>query len=322
MMSSVVALLAAAPAAVAVSHSSRWWFGSSDAHLAQAEQIVEAHPASITGLYFYWHFAIHANGTFTSPPPTTVATRIKKFQRSAYLTVGVALAIEQTAVESGSALLAVNATAAAAAAAGVNSLIIDYEPRSHITLEHARAYATLIAVLADELHRRGPTLEICVSSWSILTQFGLYAATGVDGMMSMASTYFGTNLSRNEDWVQRELRSGVSLQQLRVGIGSTNHIHQKWNYNWTEARLRAFVDWLIARRIRHLDVWRTDIDALNATNGTEPWVYDTVRHFLKPRELATCLPCCEEPLPGRECCCKPPECPLPPSCPTARLAPA
>ena len=31
--------------------------------------------------------------------------------------------------------------------------------------------------------------------------------------------------------------------------------------------------------------------------------------------LTTCLPCCEEPLPGQDCCCKPDECPLPPSCP-------
>ena len=36
--------------------------------------------------------------------------------------------------------------------------------------------------------------------------------------------------------------------------------------------------------------------------------------------LGTCLPCCEEPLPGRPCCCKPPECPLPPSCPVASAA--
>ena len=32
--------------------------------------------------------------------------------------------------------------------------------------------------------------------------------------------------------------------QLRVGIGSTNSLVQKWDYNWTEARLAAFVGWL------------------------------------------------------------------------------
>jgi len=31
--------------------------------------------------------------------------------------------------------------------------------------------------------------------------------------------------------------------------------------------------------------------------------------------LGTCLPCCEEPAPGQPCCCKAPDCPLPPSCP-------
>ncbi|EOD10902.1 hypothetical protein EMIHUDRAFT_104986 [Emiliania huxleyi CCMP1516] len=31
--------------------------------------------------------------------------------------------------------------------------------------------------------------------------------------------------------------------------------------------------------------------------------------------LSTCLPCCEEPLPGQLCCCPPPGCAIPPSCP-------
>lgn len=31
--------------------------------------------------------------------------------------------------------------------------------------------------------------------------------------------------------------------------------------------------------------------------------------------LSTCLPCCEDPAPGKDCCCRPAGCPLPPSCP-------
>ena len=69
---------------------------------------------------------------------------------------------------------------------------------------------------------------MCVSSWSILTEFGIYSNTGVDQMMSMASTYFGRDVNKNKEWVSKELAAGVSLSQLHVGIGSTNYITQKW----------------------------------------------------------------------------------------------
>ena len=70
----------------------------------------------------------------------------------------------------------------------------------------------------------------CFRRVTLDSRLRLYAQTGVDGMMSMASTYFGTNLSSNEMWVQKELDDDVSLEQLRVGIGSTNAIFSKWDY--------------------------------------------------------------------------------------------
>jgi len=39
--------------------------------------------------------------------------------------------------------------------------------------------------------------------------------------------------------------------------------------------------WLHAAGVRNVDLWRTDIDALNATNGTEQWVYDGLASFLR-----------------------------------------
>jgi hypothetical protein len=43
-------------------------------------------------------------------------------------------------------------------------------------------------------------------------------------MMSMASTYFGTNLTKNMYNVEREMEQGVSLGQLAVGVGSTTSL--------------------------------------------------------------------------------------------------
>ena len=266
--------------------TSRWWFGSSAAQLAQAEQITSMHRRSLTGCYFYYGFSISQNGTFHAPDAGLVRHSLAPF-RSLGLTVSVALATDQGAVESGAALRGVAAAASTAASANLTSLMIDYEPRTNITTAHAQAYAALVAALAQALHARGLSLEICVSSWSILTQFGLYAATGVDGMMSMASTYVGTNTSRNEEWVTMERAAGVSLAQLRVGIGSSNSIYSKWQYNWTSSRLHHFLSWIEAEGVRHVDVWRTDIDAVNATNGTAVWLYDAMAAFLgQPRAEA------------------------------------
>ena len=271
----VLLLSAALATTAATQRTSRWWFGSSPTYLQQALQIVDGHRAALTGCYFYYGFSVSGNGTFVSPPPQDVASSLLSFVARS-LTVSVALGLNQSAVESGAALKAVDAAAAAADAANLTSLMIDYEPASNYTHEHAEAYAAFVSSLASALHARGRTLDICVSSWNILTEFGLYAKNGVDGMMSMASTYFGTNVSSNEEWVRKELADGVSLAQLRVGIGSTNAIFSKWDYNWTESRLTAFVGWLEAQGVLHIDLWRTDIDGVNATNGTAAWDYEHV----------------------------------------------
>ena len=42
-------------------------------------------------------------------------------------------------------------------------------------------------------------------------EFKLYAATGVDSMMSMASTYFGRDVNSNKMWVRKEIDQVGSL---------------------------------------------------------------------------------------------------------------
>ena len=47
--------------------------------------------------------------------------------------------------------------------------MIDYEPQSNYSLAHAEAYAAFVKSLASALHANDQTLEMCVSSWSILS---------------------------------------------------------------------------------------------------------------------------------------------------------
>ena len=106
----------------------------------------------------------------------------------------------------------------AASAANLSSLMIDYEPSTNISRAHAQAYAAFVQELARALHAapaRRISLDMCVSSWGILDKFDIYAATGVDGMMTMAATYNGSDVPRNEGWVAKAIYQGTALDQLR-----------------------------------------------------------------------------------------------------------
>ena len=83
---------------------------------------------------------------------------------------------------------------------------------------------------------------MCISDWSILTNFSLYAGTQVDRMMSMGSTYSGLNVTRDQSWIMKEQEQGVSPSQRAVGIGSvstTPHPNDP-GYNWTASELHDF----------------------------------------------------------------------------------
>ena len=52
------------------------------------------------------------------------------------------------------------------------------------------------------------------------------------------------------------------------------------NYEWTEDGFKSFLSWLENQNIQNIDIWRTDIDTLNATNGTAQWIYNGIESFL------------------------------------------
>jgi len=237
----------------------------------------------VTGVYFYAGFSIDDNGTFHGPSDEFIQTHTAPF-RALGLTVGVAMGTSQTAIESGIASKGVAAAAKVASRNNLTSIMVDYEPATNISKSHSESYAKFISDLSSSLHAHGLQCGMCISSWGILTTFDLYASTGVDQMMSMASTYYGKDVSAVEGWVEKEIAQNVSLSQLHVGIGSTNSVFQKWNYNWTEDRFNTVMSFLKGKGVRGVDLWRTDIDTLNATNGTAQWIYDGLEAFLQDDE--------------------------------------
>ena len=154
-------------------------------------------------------------------------------------------------------------------------------PLARLYAEHGQPRAAMHAV--------GSSAEMCTSDWGILDGhllpegYGIYAATGVDRMMSMAGTYFGTNLTKNRYNVDLEIKQGVSLSQLAVGVGTMIDPNcvtgpAKWNYNWTESKLRDFVGFVESRQISKLYFWRADID--DEGECTAPYYFDVARRWL------------------------------------------
>jgi len=197
-------------------------------------------------------------------------------------TAGVSINVNQDAIESGAALGAVDDIGAAAKKHRVTSIMVDYETHKDITQAHAQKYANFLSKLSTGMHREGMEAAMCVSSWGIMTKFGLYAKTGVDSMMTMASTYFGRDVSANKDWVTTMLNQGTSLDQAAIGVGTmqaSGHTDsQQWDYKWSSSKLHSFVSWLQDNEIRNLDVWRSDIDSL--TGAPEQYFYDYAEAFL------------------------------------------
>jgi hypothetical protein len=152
------------------------------------------------------------------------------------------------------------------------------------------------------MHKYGLKAEMCVSAWGILDGhelpngegYGIYAKTGVDKMMSMSGTYFGTNVTNNLVNVDTELRDGVSLHQLAAGIGTQIDpsisagcpavgpmgckVAGGQCYNWTEQKLTSFVAALVVRGVTTIDMWRADIDAEG--DCTAPYYFAVAEKFL------------------------------------------
>lgn len=228
-------------------------------------------------------FVIGADGHFSSATDAQIAERVQPYIALG-VTVHVALDLTTSSVLSGTAHQGVAAAVATAVRHNLSGLMIDYEPRTNYTTAHEQAYASLITAFRVALHAHGLTIDICVSDWSILgaDSFGLYARTGLDRMMSMASTYSGLNVSHNQEYVRLEQAAGVSSSQLAVGVGSVSSTPHPSDpgYNWTEAALAAFVQWCEDRGVQSIDLWRADLNTLNPVDGTAPWVYKILANFL------------------------------------------
>jgi hypothetical protein len=261
-------------------------------------ELARAHPRAVTGIYTYIGAGQSDSGAFdfghsaaTSNNMTWIRAKVRAFNELG-LTVTPALSLTNASIMSGNALKEVAKVAAFAKAANVSGLMLDFEPATS-EVKWVKAYAQYVAGFTKAMHAAGLRAEMCVSDWGILDGhflkngegYGVYAKTGVDTMMSMAGTYYGTNISRNMWNVDLEIKQGVSLSQLAVGVGSVvspscpgavpGTVPNR--YNWTDAKLQQFVSFISRKGVTQLDIWRVDIGA--ETDCTEPWIIEIAEKF-------------------------------------------
>eukprot|EP00040_Diaphanoeca_grandis_P002922 m.23116 g.23116 ORF g.23116 m.23116 type:complete len:320 (-) comp14076_c1_seq1:59-1018(-) len=277
----------------------RWWMGFSNPTNNLA--VIDAHRDSITGIYTYIGAGVEASGTCDCPNNDSYLVEQFAPYWARGLTVTPALALTNASVMNGNAAKHADEVAAFAKRINVSGFMLDFEPDTS-EVSWVYAYRDYVAAFTTAMHNVGLKAEMCVSSWGILDGhelpngegYGVFAKTGVDVMMSMAGTYYGTNLTKNLVNVDNELKDGVSLTQLAAGIGTQIDptisdtcppvkamgckVTGGQCYNWTETRLASFVTSLVDRNVTTIDMWRADIDSEGVC--TEPWYFEVTAKFL------------------------------------------
>eukprot|EP00656_Telonema_subtile_P013268 TRINITY_DN16731_c0_g1_i3.p1 TRINITY_DN16731_c0_g1~~TRINITY_DN16731_c0_g1_i3.p1 ORF type:complete len:301 (-),score=68.07 TRINITY_DN16731_c0_g1_i3:73-975(-) len=273
----------------------RWWMGFNRAD--NNLKLIDTHPKAITGLYTYIGATVDSSGLHCPHNTTFLRAQFTPYWDRG-LTVTPALGLSNDSVISGNALKHVADVAAFAKSINASGFMLDFEP-STSDAAWVNAYTEFVAGFTTAMRGVGLQAEMCVSSWGILDGhtvaegYGVYAQTGVDRMMSMAGTYFGTNISKNLVNVDTEIKQGVSLSQLAAGIGTQIDptlascpavgpmgckVPGGQCYQWSEQKLTSFVGSLVDRGVQSIDMWRADIDAEG--DCTEPYFFQVAEKFL------------------------------------------
>ena len=165
----------------------------------------------------------------------------------------------------------------------------------------AHRYADFLRALVEGMHAKGRRAGLCIEMGCIIgpeDYWQLYSATGVDFLHSMGSTYTGTDVSLNEQWLRREVAAvGPALvHTLSVGIGSVSpvgaaavascgppNVPAPWptRYNWTAPKLEQFVSFISSlHNVGEIALFRHDMLQMESDCVPE-WYYNQLEQFLR-----------------------------------------
>ena len=329
-----------------------WWFNVFDGATADhVVDVVQRHRSALTGVVQWVQpggFSVHGDanwcpagvpapcaGHVDLPPHGAMVNATERLLELglevgvvfSFLPPAVFLAPGTPAVDT-----AVETLAATADKYNLTSLMVDFEGYSNTTgpngtaipafncsAQNADKLAQFLAQLASRLHSQGRRLGMSIEMGCVigLRDWKRYTDAGVDYAMSMGSTYYGSNVSSNKEWVRREL-STMPNDRVAVGMGVNPGTSQAcldimarggswgcppwWNcpnagkpnctcplggpagYNWTAESFVAFADWVgDSTPVAELDLYRGDMVRANADpilDCVPGFAYDAMERFL------------------------------------------
>jgi len=283
----VLALLALLTRAAA--RGVNWYVASGN--IEGNEKFLTAHGAALSGAYLCCSFfSFAADGTFSLRAPTAEGLAQAAVFTSAHAETWAVGGVAEAAVHSRAWAAGLPAAARAARdllAAGLEGVVVDYEPADNYTLAHAEAYGDFLGALAAAIAPLRVGADI--ADWGILGPkfWPALDGRGVSRFTSMTPTYDAANVTRDREFVDAALAyfppgafaAGVGTV-LAAGAGKCGG----GDFLWTNETFAPFVDFLGARAVEFIDVWRCDIDAPydkgGAPDKTAPFFVDALARFL------------------------------------------
>jgi len=247
------------------------WYMSSGAITANI-QFLQNNSNAITGFYMCCNsFTFEANGTFTGMEDEQLINQTSPLLMvNPNLELLYVIGISNISIYTGSWVNGIEAAVDTLdrLSSYLHGYIVDYEPSYNYSLNHSQAYANFLGAFKQALEKRNKLflLGTDVAGWGILDKYSILNSSNLDIYTSMTPTYFGTNLSLNEQFVLTEI-SSFPINSIGIGIGSMLAPNEKpeWNYNYTETSLSSFLQFLINNAINRVDIWRADIDHYSTT---------------------------------------------------------
>jgi len=261
-----------------------YWY--TNTNLANNQRIYHQNPDLFSGFYFCCNqFQFTSNGWFVPQNDSALMENIEYFQ-SKVDKIYIVGSIQQLALEDFDGLVPIASFVQAGnymQAINVNGCIIDFEPHTtNNTL--AEQYNKFLSSFQATVSNEFPSLSVGmdISNWGILDQYAVYSSARLSIYTSMATTYYGYNISNNELGVEQELLH-LPAESIRAGICSmiSGNPNFTRNCGWNQTDLNEFLNFLKSDNINipRVDIWRADID-YNGLN-TSQWFIEKLQTFVK-----------------------------------------
>jgi hypothetical protein len=166
-------------------------------------------------------------------------------------------------------------------------VVVDYEPDTDYTDEHAALYAEFLSALQQRVTAvAGPSASVawCSAGWGVINpaKFGVYRGSTFNFSTSMTPTYnWPGTLAPLAEFVDAEISSlGVRRVELGLGTVLVPPYVPEWHYGWNPAALSEFLTFLTSKNATRIAWWRSDIDKSYPAKATAPWIFAQSARFL------------------------------------------